>query len=62
MINDKESIRPYLNAEQLKHLDQLQKHDAEIILLEQDYQKRKQHMEWYGFVKLGISHSLRVEG
>ena len=42
-----ESIRPYLNKEQIELLDMLQKIDMGMLLTEPDYLQRKMRLEWY---------------
>jgi Rha family phage regulatory protein len=41
-LGDIPSIRPYLTAEQIKSIDRLQKHDIGLMMVEPDYQKRKE--------------------
>ena len=41
------SIRPYLNAKQLKLISMLQKTDIGLVLTEPDFKKRKRTLEWY---------------
>lgn len=45
------SIRPYLTAEQIKHIEALQKFDVGLITMEPDYQKRKELLTNY-FIKI----------
>ena len=42
-----ESIRPYLNAEQINMLDILQKVDIGLLVSVSDYEQRKRYLEWY---------------
>lgn len=42
-----ESIRPYLNADQIKMLDILQKVDIGLLVSVSDYEQRKRYLEWY---------------
>lgn len=46
-LGDVKSIRPYLSAEQLMYIGQLQKTDIGLVLTEPDFQKRKRTLEWY---------------
>lgn len=42
-----ESIRPYLNADQINMLDILQKVDIGLLVSVSDYEQRKRYLEWY---------------
>lgn len=42
-----ESIRPYLDAEQINMLDILQKVDIGLLVSVSDYEQRKRYLEWY---------------
>lgn len=42
-----ESIRPYLDAEQINMLDILQKVDIGLLVSVPDYEQRKRYLEWY---------------
>lgn len=46
-IKKNESIRPYLTAEQIKAIEQLQKFDIGLIHTEPDYHKRKEILTTY---------------
>lgn len=47
------SIRPYLTAEQISAIEQLQRADIGLLLAEPDYSKRKMLLEWY-YSKISI--------
>ena len=47
------SIRPYLTAEQISSIEQLQRADIGLLLAEPDYGKRKMLLEWY-YSKISI--------
>lgn len=46
-LKDRESIRPYLTAEQISVLDTLQKVDIGLMLAMPDFVQRKRQLEWY---------------
>lgn len=46
-INKGESIRPYLNQEQIEMLDILQKVDIGLLVSVPSFEQRKRHLEWY---------------
>jgi Rha family phage regulatory protein len=52
-IKDGESIRPYLNEQQIKIIDALQKIDIGFLLSIPDYEQRKRQLEWYKLKKFG---------
>lgn len=52
-LDDVQSIRPHLSAEELHYISLLQKTDIGLVLTEPDFQKRKRTLEWYyGRLKL----------
>lgn len=53
-IKKRESIRPYLTADQIKLLDTLQKVDIGLMLALPDYGQRKRQLEWYMEHALGV--------
>lgn len=46
-INEKESIRPYLSAEQIRDIESLQKVDTGFVVAVPDYHERKEMLEKY---------------
>ena len=42
-----QSIRPYLDQEQIRLIEMLQKTDIGLVIAEPDFQKRKRTLEWY---------------
>ena len=53
-----ESIRPYLNEEQLELMELLQKVDTGLLISVPDYEQRKRLLEWYKFKKYKSNNQL----
>lgn len=59
-LEKKESIRPYLTAEQIELLDILQKVDIGLLVSVPDFEQRKRHLEWYLHKTLELRKSKQI--
>ena len=59
-LEKKESIRPYLTAEQIELLDILQKVDIGLLVSVPDFDQRNRHLEWYLHKTLELRKSKQI--